>query len=133
MKKILIAVASAVLLAAAGSSSAKAQDKQSDSKPMDSSKSAGKSADKTSPGAGKSVSGDVQSVDVPAMAITVVSPTGDVQHIIVAADAPITRDGTTSTLDQVKPGDNVRASMDATSDKASKIDVKSKGKTAPAK
>lgn len=127
MKKILIAAASALVLAAG---SAGAQDKPSDKKAADTSK----GADSKAPSSGKSVSGDVQSVDVPAMAITVVSPTGDVQHIVVAADAPITRDGTSSSLDQLKPGDNVRASMDASSDKASKIEVKSKGKaTTPAK
>jgi hypothetical protein len=124
MKKILIAAASALVLAA-GSAGAKDKPDKSTDKPADTSK---------TPSTGKSVSGDVQSVDVPAMAITVVSPTGDVQHIVVAADAPITRDGTSSSLDQVKPGDNVRASMDSSSDKASKIDVKSKGKAAtPAK
>jgi hypothetical protein len=130
MKKILIAAASALVLAAGSAGANDKPDKSSDNKPATDTS---KGADSKTPSKGKSVSGDVQSVDVPAMAITVVSPTGDVQHIVVAADAPITRDGTTASLDQVKPGDNVRASLDSSSDKASRIEVKSKGKTTPAK
>jgi Cu/Ag efflux protein CusF len=103
MKKLLVMIAAAVALAALGG------------------------CNRSNSAAGKSVSGDVQAVDVPAMALTVVSPTGDVQHIVVAADAPVTRDGSASSLDQVKQGDNVRASFDQNSNKASRIDVRSKG------
>jgi hypothetical protein len=132
MKMFLIAVAGAVALAA-GSACARdnkpVDNKTADNKAADTNK----TADTKTPGAAKSVSGDVQSVDVPAMALTIVSPTGDVQHIIVATDAPVMRDGASSSLDQVKQGDNVRASMDASGDKASRIDVKSKSGSAPAK
>jgi Cu/Ag efflux protein CusF len=137
MKKILIAVAGTVALAA-GSVCAKDNKAAADTKAPDSQSADTKAPDSKAPTAAnapaaKSMTGDVQSVDVPAMAITIVSPTGDVQHIIVAADARVSRDGTSSSLDQVKQGDNVRASFDANGDKASRIDVKSKGSSAPAK
>jgi hypothetical protein len=91
---------------------------------------AGNNKDKSASNASadKSVSGDVQAVDVPAMAITLVSPAGDVHHIILAPDVSVTRNGSSSSLDQVQPGDNVRASYDSNSTKASSIDVKSKDK-----
>jgi Cu/Ag efflux protein CusF len=141
MKKMLIAAASALALAAgsactrdnkATDNKAAADNKAADYKAPDN-KASGKAPSAANAPAAKSMSGDVQSVDVPAMAITIVSPTGDVQRIIVAADATVSRDGTSSSLDQVKQGDNVRASFDANTDKASRIDVKSKGSSAPAK
>jgi hypothetical protein len=122
-KLILIGVAGALVLAAGA---ARADDKKSPQSPQGSGSS---STSAPSTGAGKAVSGDVQAVDAPAMAITIIGPAGDVQHLIVATDAPITRDGSTITLDQVKQGDNVRASYDPSSQKATKIDVKSKDKS----
>ena len=123
MTKFIIGVAGALVLAAGA---ARADDKKSSPSPQGSS-----SPSTSAPAAsgGKSVSGDVQAIDVPAMAITIIGPAGEVQHLIIATDAPITRDGNTITLDQVKQGDNVRASYDPSSQKATKIDVKSKDKS----
>jgi hypothetical protein len=73
------------------------------------------------------VSGDVASTDPVAMVITVVLPSGDQQQVNLGSDAQITRDGSTASIAQVQPGDNVRASFDSKTHKASKLDVKSKG------
>ena len=45
----------------------------------------------------------------------------------MGSDAQINRDGSTASIAQVQPGDNVRASFDPKTHKASQIDVKSKG------
>ncbi|HXN82084.1 MAG TPA: hypothetical protein VN883_06365 [Myxococcales bacterium] len=130
MTKFIIGVAGALVLAAGA---ARADDKKSSQSPQGST-APGTSAPATS--GTKAVSGDVQAVDVPAMAITIIGPAGEVQHLIIATDAPITRDGTAVSLDQVKQGDNVRASYDPSTQKASKIEVKSKDKakaSAPSK
>jgi hypothetical protein len=130
MTKFIIGVAGALVLAAGA---ARADDKKPSQSPQ------GSTAPSTSSPAAsgtKAVSGDVQAVDVPAMAITIIGPAGEVQHLIIATDAPITRDGTAVSLDQVKQGDNVRASYDPSTQKASKIEVKSKDKakaSAPSK
>jgi hypothetical protein len=123
MTKFIIGVAGALVLAAG---TARADDKKPSQSPQGSS-----SPSTSAPAAsgGKAVSGDVQAIDVPAMAITIIGPAGEVQHLIIATDAAITRDGNTITLDQVKQGDNVRASYDPSSQKATKIDVKSKDKS----
>jgi hypothetical protein len=50
------------------------------------------------------------------------------QDLKVAQSATITRDGSQAGLDQIKEGDQVRASFDATGAQASKIEVSSKSK-----
>ena len=77
--------------------------------------------------------GDVKSTDPAAMVITIVLPSGDEQKLNVANDAMITRDGDKASLGQVQQGDNVRASFDPTSHKVSKVDVRSKSSKAPDK
>jgi hypothetical protein len=121
MKKFIIGVAGALVLAATGA--ARADDRKPSQSPQGSN-----APSTTAPATSgtKAVSGNVQAVDVSAMAITIVGPAGEVQHLIIATDAPITRDGNTVSLDQVKQGDNVRASYDPSTQKASKIEVKSK-------
>ena len=74
--------------------------------------------------------GDVKATDPGAMVITIVLPSGDEQQLSVANDAVITRDGDKASLGQVQPGDNVRASFDPSSRKASKVDVRSKSSKA---
>lgn len=72
------------------------------------------------------VSGDVASADAATMVITIVLPSGDQQQLNVANDAQITRDGSTASVAQLQQGDNVRASFDPSTHKASKLDAKSK-------
>jgi Cu/Ag efflux protein CusF len=77
--------------------------------------------------------GDVKATDPAAMVITIVLPSGDEQQLSVAKDAVITRDGDKASLGQVQQGDNVRASFDPSSHKVSKVDVRSKSSKAPDK
>ena len=77
--------------------------------------------------------GDVKATDPDAMVITIVLQSGDEQKLNVAKDAQITRDGNSASIGQVQPGDNVRASFDPSSHKASKVEVRSKSSKAPDK
>jgi len=77
--------------------------------------------------------GDVKATDPDAMVITIVLQSGDEQRLNVAKDAQITRDGNSASIGQVQPGDNVRASFDPSSHKASKVEVRSKSSKAPDK
>jgi hypothetical protein len=72
------------------------------------------------------VSGDVASADAATMVITIVLPSGDQQQLNVANDAQITRDGSSASVAQLQQGDNVRASFDPSTHKASKLEAKSK-------
>lgn len=122
MTRTLIAFAGALALAA---SAARATEDKSQS-------ATGKTAAKaemgtTTASTDSQVSGDVKSTDPVAMIITVVLPTGDEQRLDVGSDAQINRDGSTASIAQVQPGDNVKASFDPKTHKASQIDVKSKG------
>jgi hypothetical protein len=114
MKRIVIAIAGALAIA---SGAAGATEEKSPS-PKDQSR--GASADST-------MSGDVKTADPATMIITILLPSGDEQQLNVANDARITRDGDTASLGQLQQGDNVRASYDPGTHKASKLDVKSKG------
>jgi len=67
-------------------------------------------------------------VDKDKKSLKVSSPTGGEQELKVADSATITRDGSQAALDQIKEGDQVRASFDASGSQASKIDVSSKQK-----
>ena len=60
--------------------------------------------------------------------LTISSETGGEQQLKVADSATITRDGTQAGLDQIKEGDQVRASFDASGNQASKLEVSSKQK-----
>ena len=74
----------------------------------------------------ESVSGEVKSTDPATNVVTVALPSGDEQKLSVDKDAQITRDGSTASISQLQPGDSVRASFDTKTNKASKLDVKSK-------
>jgi len=74
------------------------------------------------------VTGDLQSSDRTANSLTLSLPSGDTQVLKIAKDAEITRDGSKIGLEQLKPGDSVRASFDPKTNEASKIDVTSKTK-----
>jgi Cu/Ag efflux protein CusF len=91
---------------------------------------AGTSTAGTSASADLPAVGDVKATDPAAMVITIVLPSGDEQQLSVANDAVITRDGDKASLGQVQQGDNVRASFDPSSHKVSKVDVRSKSSKA---
>ncbi len=82
----------------------------------------------TTASASNELSGVVKKVDKDKKSLKVSSPTGGEQELKVADSATITRDGNKAALDQIKEGDQVRASFDASGTQASKIDVSSKHK-----
>ena len=122
MTRTVIAFAGALALAASAT-------RATDDKPQSASAKTASKAEMgtTTASTDSQVSGDVKSTDPMAMIITVVLPTGDEQRLDVGSDAQINRDGSTASIAQVQPGDNVRASFDPKTHKASQIDVKSKG------
>jgi Cu/Ag efflux protein CusF len=82
----------------------------------------------TTASASNELSGEVKKVDKDKKSLKVSSPTGGEQELKVADGATITRDGNQAALDQIKEGDKVRASLDASGSQASKIEVSSKQK-----
>ncbi len=90
--------------------------------------SASSTATGTTASATKELSGVVKKVDKDKRSLKISSATGGEQELKVADSATITRDGTQSGLDQIKEGDQVRASFDASGNQASKIEVNSKQK-----
>jgi len=95
---------------------------------MDKAPSSQSSATGTTASASKELSGVVKKVDKDKRSLKISSATGGEQELKVADSATITRDGTQSGLDQIKEGDQVRASFDASGNQASKIEVNSKQK-----
>jgi Cu/Ag efflux protein CusF len=88
--------------------------------------SASTSATGTTASASKELSGVVKKVDKDKRSLKISSATGE-QELKLAETATITRDGTQAGLDQIKEGDQVRASFDA-SGSPNKIEVSSKQK-----
>ncbi len=76
--------------------------------------------------AGNELSGEVKKVDKDKQSVQISSPTGGEQELKIASGATITRDGTQASLDQLKEGDQVRASFDPSSKQATKLEVQSK-------
>jgi len=89
---------------------------------------ASSSATGTTASASKELSGVVKEVNKDKRSLKISSETGGEQQLKVADSANITRDGTQAGLDQIKEGDQVRASFDASGNQASKIEVTSKQK-----
>jgi Cu/Ag efflux protein CusF len=89
--------------------------------------SASTSATGTTASASKELSGVVKKVDKDKRSLKISSATGGEQELKLAETATITRDGTQAGLDQIKEGDQVRASFDA-SGSPNKIEVSSKQK-----
>jgi hypothetical protein len=58
--------------------------------------------------------------------LTISSSTGGEKQLKVAESATITRDGQPAQLDKIKEGDDVRASLDASSNQANNLTVESK-------
>jgi|SRR5882762_2997825 Cu/Ag efflux protein CusF len=135
MRTLLIGVAAAGFLAAVTSASAAEQSSTKDQgssatkAPADQS-----SATQTPPSttsatkdvANKELSGVVKKVDKDKQSLKVLSSAGVEQDVKIAPSATITRDGTKAELEQLKEGDEVRASFDPSSNQATKLDVQSK-------
>src|SRR6267378_2220091 len=80
--------------------------------------------------ASKELSGVVKKVDNDKRSLKVLSSAGVEQDVKIAPSATITRDGTQmAELEQLKEGDEVRASFDPSSNQATKLDVRSKQAT----
>ena len=76
--------------------------------------------------ASKELSGVVKKVDKDKRSLKVLSSAGVEQDVKIAPSATITRDGKQVTeLEQLKEGDEVRASLDPSSNQATKVDVQS--------
>jgi Cu/Ag efflux protein CusF len=88
--------------------------------------SASSTATGTTASATKELSGVVKKVDKDKRSLKISSTTGGEQELKLAESATITRDGAQAGLDQIKEGDQVRASFDASGNQASKIEVNSK-------
>ena len=139
MRTLLIGVAAAGFLAAVTSASAAEQGSTKDQgssatkAPADQSSAtqtppsqAGTTASATKDVANKELSGVVKKVDKDKQSLKVLSSAGVEQDVKIAPSATITRDGTKAELEQLKEGDEVRASFDPSSNQATKLDVQSK-------
>jgi len=137
MRTLLIGVAAAGFLAAVtsakaaeqttkdqGSSATKAPADQSTATPAPASQT-GTTASATKDVASKELSGVVKKVDKDKRSLKVLSSAGVEQDVKIAPSATITRDGTQAGLDQLKEGDEVRASFDPSSLQATKLEVQS--------
>ncbi|TMB33170.1 MAG: hypothetical protein E6J62_08880 [Deltaproteobacteria bacterium] len=71
------------------------------------------------------VAGTLKSVDKDKHSLTIAASAGGTQDVKIADSAAITRDGAKVDLDQLQPGDDVRASFDPATKQASTITVKS--------
>jgi Cu/Ag efflux protein CusF len=80
----------------------------------------------TTASANKELSGVVKKIDKDKRSLKISSPAGVEQEVKLAASATITRDGAQAGLDQLKEGDDVRASFDPSSNQATKLEVRSK-------
>jgi Cu/Ag efflux protein CusF len=134
MKTLLIGVAAAGFLAVVTSanageekSSTTAQGSTATQAPADKS-----SATQTPPSqagttasASKELSGVVKKVDKDKRSLKVLSSAGVEQDVKIAPTATITRDGIQAGLEQLKEGDEVRASFDPSSLQATKLEVQS--------
>jgi Cu/Ag efflux protein CusF len=139
MRTLLIGVAAAGFLAAVTSASAAEQSSTKDQgssatqAPADQSSATkapasqtGTTASASKDVANKELSGVVKKVDKDKWSLKVLSSAGVEQDVKIAPSATITRDGTKAGLEQLKEGDEVRASFDPMSNQATKLDVQSK-------
>jgi len=139
MRKLLIGVAAAGFVAAVTSANAaepnSTTDQGSSATPAPADKSSatqtppsntGTTASASKELTGKELSGVVKKVDKDKRSLKVLSSAGVEQDVKIAPSATITRDGTqVAELEQLKEGDEVRASFDPSSNQATKIDVQS--------
>jgi len=73
-----------------------------------------------------SLSGKIQSIDKENKKVTISSETGGTQDLKLGDKTTIMRDGTSSSFAELKPGDQVRASLDPTTHQATTLEVQSK-------
>ncbi|MFL5311014.1 MAG: hypothetical protein ACJ79H_11235 [Myxococcales bacterium] len=71
----------------------------------------------------------VKKVDKDKRSVKISSATGGEKELKIAADATVMRDGTQAGLEQLKEGDQVRASLDPSSNQATKLEIQSKDKS----
>jgi len=71
------------------------------------------------------VAGTLKSVDKDKRSLTIAPATGGQQDVKLADAAAITRDGAKADIDQLQPGDDVRASFDPATKQAATITVQS--------
>jgi Cu/Ag efflux protein CusF len=83
----------------------------------------------TSASASSELSGVVKKVDKDKRSVKISSATGGEKELKIAADATVMRDGTQAGLEQLKEGDQVRASLDPSSNQATKLEIQSKDKS----
>ena len=139
MRTLFIGVAAAGFLAAVTTANAEekssttAQGSTATQAPADQSSAtqtppsqAGTTTSATKDVANKELSGVVKKVDKDKQSLKVLSSAGVEQDVKIAPSATITRDGTKAELEQLKEGDEVRASFDPSSNQATKLDVQSK-------
>jgi len=86
---------------------------------------AGTTTSATKDVANKELSGVVKKVDKDKQSLKVLSSAGVEQDVKIAPSATITRDGTKAELEQLKEGDEVRASFDPSSNQATKLEIQS--------
>ncbi len=139
MRTLLIGVAAVGLTAAATASAQQRSTTENPSAQGSSSQSAAtqspSSQSSTSPSsasqtgttgsASAELSGIVKEVDKDKGAVKISSAAGGEQELKIAPSATITRDGMQAGLDQLKEGDDVRASLDPTSNQATRLEVQS--------
>jgi peptidoglycan DL-endopeptidase CwlO len=77
------------------------------------------------------LSGVLKKVDKDKRKISISSATGGEQELKISQNATITRDGSQAALDQLKEGEQVRASFDPSSKEATKLEIQSSGSDQP--
>ena len=126
MRTLLIGAAAAGLTAAAATANAQQPSTENPSAQGSSSQS---SATQSPSSANTELSGIVKDVDKDKGAVKISSGASGDQEVTIAPNATITRDGTQAGLDQLQNGDDVRASLDPTSNQATRLEVQSKQMT----
>ena len=141
MKTFLIGAAAAGLVVTTAGAQSSSSQSSATTSPSSQSSATTSSADKSSTSqststqtgtmasSSKELSGVVKKIDKDKRSVKISSMSGGDQELKIAANATIvTSDGTQAALDQLKEGDEVRASLDPSSNQATKLEVQSKGK-----
>jgi len=111
------------------SQSSTSQTPSSSSSATQSSSSKATASDKgTTASVSNELSGTLKKVDKDKKMVEISTSAGPAQKLKIADTATITKDGSQAGLDQLKEGDEVRASFDPSSQQATKLEVSSKQK-----
>jgi len=81
----------------------------------------------TSASSSTELSGVLKKVDKDKRKVKISSSTGGDQELKLSANATIMRDGSQASLEQLKEGEQVRASFDPSSKEATKLEIQSSG------